>query len=76
MYIDKEDDIINKYDNTYHCAIKMKPLDVKSSTYIDSSKEINNKDPKFKIGGTVRILEQKHFCKMLYSKLAWRSSCD
>ena len=27
----------------------MTPFDVKSSTYIDSSKEINNKDPKFKI---------------------------
>ena len=28
----------------------MKPVDVKSSTYIDSSKETNDKDPKFKIG--------------------------
>ena len=35
--------------NTYHSRIKIKPFDVKSSTYIDSSKEINNKDPKFKI---------------------------
>ena len=33
----------------------MKPADVKSSTYIDSSKEINNKDPKIKIGDIVRI---------------------
>ena len=62
LYINKVDGIINKYDNTYHGAIKMKPLDVKSSTYIDSSKETNNKDPKFKIGDTVRILEQKYFC--------------
>ena len=33
----------------------MKPVDVKSSKYIDSSREIKEKDPKFKIGDTVRI---------------------
>ena len=47
------DDINNKYNNT----IKMKPVDVKSSTYIDSSKEINDKGPKFKVGDLVRILK-------------------
>ena len=50
VYIDKLDDIVNKYNNTYHSTIKTKPLDVKSSTYIEYSKEINNKDPKFKNG--------------------------
>ena len=49
VYIDKLDDIVNKYNNTYPSTIKMKPVDVKPSTYIDSSKEINNKDPNFKI---------------------------
>ena len=49
MYIDKSDDKVNKYNNTYHSAIKMKPVDVKSSTYIGSSKETNDEDPKFKI---------------------------
>ena len=34
-YIDKLDDIVNKYNNTYHKTIKIKPFDVKSSTYID-----------------------------------------
>ena len=33
VYIDKLDDIINKYNNTYHKTIKMKPVDVKSNTY-------------------------------------------
>ena len=47
MCIDRLDDILNKYNNTYHSTIKMQPVDVKSSTYIDSSKEINDKDPKF-----------------------------
>ena len=55
MYIDKIDDIVNKYNNTDHSTIKIKPVDVKSNTYIDSSKEINNKDPKFKIGDIARI---------------------
>ena len=55
LYIDKLDDILNKYNNTYYSAIKMKPVDVKSNTYIDSGKEINEKDPKFKIGDNVRI---------------------
>ena len=55
VYIDKLHTIANKYNNTYHSAIKMKPVDVKSNTYIDSSKEINNNVPKFKIGDTVRI---------------------
>ena len=55
VYIDKLDDIVNKYNNTYHSTIKMKPVDIISNTYIDSSKEINEKDPKFKIGDTVRI---------------------
>ena len=55
VYIDKLDGIFNKYNNIYHSAIKMKPLDVKSNRYIDSGKEINEKDPKFKIGDNVRI---------------------
>ena len=60
-YLDKLDDIVNKY--------KIKPVDVKSNTYIDSYKEINNKDPKFKIGDIVRISKYTNiFCKMLYSK--------
>ena len=32
VYIDKLDDIVNKYNNTYHSTIKMKPVDVKSNT--------------------------------------------
>ena len=60
VYIDKLDDIVNKYNNTYHRTIKMKLVDVKLSTYIDSSKEINDKDPKFKIGDIVRISKYKN----------------
>ena len=55
MYIDKLDDIVNKYNNTYHNTIKIKSVDVKSNTYIDYSQEIHNKDPKFKIGDIIKI---------------------
>ena len=41
-YIDKLDDIMNKYNNTYNKTIKMKPVDVNPSIYIDFNKE-NNK---------------------------------
>ena len=53
--IDKLADIVNKYNNTYHGLIKMKPIDVKSSTYIDLNKESNKKDPEFKVVDHVRI---------------------
>ena len=60
VYIDKLDDIVNEYNNTYHRTIKMKPVDVKDNTYIDFKKEINNKDPKFKVGDHVRISKYKN----------------
>ena len=60
VYIDKLDDIVNKYNNTYHSTIKMKPVDVKSNTYIDFNKETNSKDPKFKIGDIIRISKYKN----------------
>ena len=38
VYIDKLDDIVNEYNNTYHTTIKMKPIDVKDNTYINADK--------------------------------------
>ena len=60
VYIDKLDDIVDEYNNTYHTTIKMKPIDVKDITYINTSKEINNKDPIFKVGDRVRISKYKN----------------
>ena len=60
VYIDKLDDIVDEYNNTYHTTIKMKPIDVKNNTHINTSKEINNKDPKFKVGDHVRISKYKN----------------
>ena len=42
VYIDKLDDIVRKYSNTYHTSIKMKPADVKDNTYIDFKKEVSD----------------------------------
>ena len=55
----------------------MKPINVKSNTYIDSSKEISNKDPEFKIDDIVRISKYKNiFARRLQCKLVGRSFCN
>ena len=61
VYIHKLDDILNEYNNTYHRTIKMKPIDVKDNTYINIGKEVNDEDPKFKVGDHVRISKYKTF---------------
>ena len=60
VYIDKLNDIVNEYNNTYHRTIKMKPVDVKDNIYINFKKEVNHKDPKFKVGDNVRISKYKN----------------
>ena len=60
VYIDKLNDIVNKYNNTYRSPIKLKPVDVKSNAYIESSKKTNDKNPKFRISDTVRISKYKN----------------
>ena len=59
VYINKLEDIVDEYNNMYHRTIKMKPVDVKDNTYIDFEKEVNNKDPKFKIGDHERNSKYK-----------------
>ena len=60
VYIDKLDDIVDEYNNTYHRTIKMKPVDVKDNTYIDFNRELNDKDAKFKVGDLERISKYKN----------------
>ena len=60
MYVDKVNDIVNEYNITYYRTIKMKPIEVKDNTYIDSIKKINDKDTKFKVGDHVRISKYKN----------------
>ena len=61
VYVDKLDDAVNEYNNTYHRTIKMRPIKIKDNTYFDYIKEVNNKDPKFKVDEHVRISKYKTF---------------
>ena len=69
IYINKLDDIVNEYNNTYHRTIKMKPADVKDNTYIDSMElpSSNDKDPKFKVGDHIRISKYQNIFAMGYT---------
>ena len=62
-YIDQLDDIVNEYNNTYHRKIKMNLIGVTyitDHTYINIGKEVNDEDPKFKVGVHVRISKYKN----------------
>ena len=60
LYIDKLDDIIDEYNNTYHRTIKMKPIHFKDNTYINIDKELNDNDPKCKVDDHVKISKYKN----------------
>ena len=66
MYVDKLDETVIKYNRNYHSAIKVKPVYVKSNTYIDSNKGINNKYPKIEIGDIVRISKYENIFAKAY----------
>ena len=61
VYINKLENIVNKYNNKHHSTIKMTPVDVMSGTYIDFDKKNNKEDPKFKFGHHIKISKYKHF---------------
>ena len=67
VYIDQLDDIMGEYNDTYHRKIKIKPIDVKNNTYLDSKKEVNNEDPKFKVGDHARISIYKNIFSKGYA---------
>ena len=68
VYTNKLDDIVNEYNITYHTTVKMKPVDVKDNTNIDFKKEVNVKDPKFKVGDHVKISKYKKKFAKRYTK--------
>ena len=61
MYIDKLDDIVDKYNNKYHSTIKIKPADAKSAISIDIDKKNNRENPKFNVDNHVRISKYRKF---------------
>ena len=60
VYFDLLDDIVNKYNNTAHRIIKMKPIDVTDDSYAEYNEDFNKKDLKFKVGDNVRISKYKN----------------
>ena len=60
VYYDALDDIVDKYSNTVHRTIKMKPVDVTNDSFAEYNEESNKKDPKFKVGDHVRISKYKN----------------
>ena len=62
------DDIVNKYNNTVHRTLKMKPIDVTSNSYAEYNEDSNEKDPKFKVGDRVRISKYKNIFAKGYTQ--------
>ena len=60
MYIDRLDKINDKYINTYHRKVEIKPADVNVASYTDFSAVHNKKDLKFKFGDHVKIIKYKN----------------
>ena len=61
IYFDVLDDIVDKYNNTVHKTIKMRLIDVTEDYYAKYNENPSNKkDPKFKVGGNVRISKYKN----------------
>ena len=67
VYFDVLDDIVNKYNNTVHRTIKMKPINVTDDSFVEYNEESNKKDPKFKIGDHVKISKWKNIFAKGYS---------
>ena len=68
VYFDVLDDIVDKYNNTVHRTIKMKPIDVTSDSYAEYNEDSNKKDPKFKVGDHARISKYKNIFAKGYTQ--------
>ena len=60
IYFDVLDDIVNKYNDTVHRTIKMKPIDVTSDSYAEYNEDSNETKSKFKVGDRVKISKYKN----------------
>ena len=66
VYFDVLDAIVNKYNNTVHRTIKMKPIDVTDDSFAEYNDEFNKKDPKYKVSDHVRISKYKNIFAKRY----------
>ena len=70
-YFDVLDDIVDKYNNTVHKTIKMKPIDVTGASYAKYNENPNKRDPKFKIGDYVRISKYFFFGNIFFFNIIY-----
>ena len=67
VYFDEWNNIVDKYNNTYHNISKTKPIDVKNNFYAEYNVHSNAKDPKLKIGAHVRISKYNNIFAIGYA---------
>ena len=60
VYFNVLDDIVDKYINSFHSSIKIKPKDVNDDSFVEYNEETNKKSPKFRVGDHVRISKYKN----------------
>ena len=68
VYFDGLDDIVNKYNNTVHRSIIMKPIDITCDSYTEYNEDVNVTKPKFKVGDHVRISKYKNIFAKGYTQ--------
>ena len=69
VYFNVLDDVVDKYNNTVHNSIKIKPKDVTDDSFVEYVEESTKKDPKFKIGDNVRISKYKNIFAKGYTPI-------
>ena len=77
FYFDVLDNIVDKYNNTVHRSIKMKPIDVTSDFYAEYNEDSNEKDPKLLIMLLIMLgfQNKKTFLLKHTLKIGWKNSC-
>ena len=72
VYIDKLADKFNNYNNANHRTIKIKPVDIKSSTYIDVGKGNKDKDPTYEVIKKKALTKAKAFLQKVTFETGWK----
>ena len=67
VYFDVLNDIVDKYNNTYHRTIKIKPIDTKFDSHAEYNVDSNEKHPKFKIGDHLRVSRYENIFAKVYT---------
>ena len=72
MYLNKLDDIVDEYNNTYHRTTKVKTVDVKDNTYIDFKKDVSKYKNIFAKGYTPTWSEKVFVVSKIRYTVPWK----